>query len=326
MKVIVPAGGIGTRLRPQTHTRPKALIHVAGRPIISYILDEVRGLDVSGVVLIVGYKGELLKRYVAEEYPDLKIDYVVQEERNGIGHAIHLTRQVADTEEPVLIILGDTIVRTNLRKITKSKVNTLGVKEVEDPSRFGVAEVEDGYIVRLVEKPKVPCSNLAIVGLYFLRDSRLLFDILRQQIDRELKNHGEYQITDALQMMIDTGAKFTPFEIDTWFDCGKPETLLETNRQLLEGKRALPTLEGSIVVGPVSIAPSAHIVSSIIGPYVSIAADCSVTNSIIRDSVLDQGAKVSDCLLEGSIVGARALVKGGFKKLNIGDSSEVVFK
>jgi glucose-1-phosphate thymidylyltransferase len=328
LKAIVPAAGIGTRLRPHTHTLPKALLYVAGRPIISHILDEVRELDVSSVVLIVGYKGDLIQEYVDNEYPELKIDYVFQHERKGIGHAVYLTREVADAGEPILMILGDTIIRTDLKRITESKTSALGVKAVEDPRRFGVAELTNGAITKLVEKPSEPKSNLALVGLYYLKDSRLLFDSLQEQIDKDIKNLGEYQITDALQMMIDSGSPFVPFEIDEWFDCGKPDTLLETNRRLLSDKNGalVPDIPGSIVVPPVAIAPTAVVKSSIIGPHVSIAADALVENSIVRDSVLDRGSSVSDCLLEGSIIGAQAVVKGMVKMLNIGDSSEVIFK
>jgi len=158
-----------------------------------------------------------------------------------------------------------------------------------------------------------------------LRDSSLIFVTLERQVDGDVRNQGEYQITDALQMMIDRGAEFRTFEIRDWFDCGKPEALLETNRQLLIGKDEIPRTEGSIVIPPVSIAPSARVVNSIVGPYVSIAAGSTVENSIIRDSVLDQGANVCNCLLQGSIVGSQAVVRGGFQHLNIGDSSEVVF-
>jgi glucose-1-phosphate thymidylyltransferase len=326
LKVIVPAAGIGTRLRPLTHTRPKALLYVAGRPIISHILDEVRTLDVSSIVVIVGYKGDLVRDYVSKEYADLKIDYVAQKERNGIAHAINLTRGVADAGEPILIILGDTIVRADLGGIVRSDNNVLAVKGVEDPRRFGVVEVEDGRVARLVEKPEHPKSNLVIVGLYYFKDSGVLFNTLQRQIDGDIKSHGEYQITDTMQMMIDDGARFDPFEIDDWFDCGKPETLLETNRALLESRQDHREIEGSVINGPVSIDPTATITNSIVGPHVSIASGCSVTNSIIRDSVLDRGARVSDCLLESSIVGLDAVVKGGAKQLNIGDSSEVVFK
>ena len=324
MKAIIPAAGIGTRLRPHTHTLPKALLYVAGRPIISHILDDVKRVGASSVVLIVGYKGDLIREYVSREYEDLDTEFVVQAERSGIGHAVHLTRSVADTGEPALIILGDTILRTDLAGVVGSRTNVLGVKAVDDPRRFGVCEVRGKRIVKLVEKPKNPPSNLALVGLYYLRDSSLLFQVLAEQIDKGIRNHGEYQITDALQMMIDRGSEFETFQVDEWYDCGKPEALLETNRRLLEGQTGVPATEGSIFVPPVSIAPTARIVNSIVGPHVSIAGDAVVENSIVKDSILDRGANVANCLLAGSIVGSQAVVRGGFQHLNIGDSSEVI--
>ena len=324
MKAIIPAAGIGTRLRPHTHSLPKALLYVAGRPIISHILEDVRRIGASSVVLIVGYKGELIQEYVEREYKDLNAEFVVQEERLGIGHAVNLTRSVADTGEPALIILGDTILRTDLAKVVASPTNVLGVKEVEDPRRFGVCEVRGKRILKLVEKPKDPPSNLALVGLYYLRDSALLFEVLGEQISKNIRNHGEYQITDALQMMIDRGSEFETFQVGEWFDCGKYEAMLETNRRLLEGTFEAPRAEGSVFVPPVSVAPTARIVNSIVGPHVSIAADTVVENAIVRDSIIDHGANVRDCLLQGSIIGPQTVIKGSFQRLNVGDSSEVI--
>jgi glucose-1-phosphate thymidylyltransferase len=327
LKAIIPAAGVGTRLRPHTYTLPKALLYVAGKPIISHILDDVVGLDMSSIVLIVGYKGDLIEEYVRKQYTDLNIEFVVQEERKGIGHAVDLTRDLADSGEPLLIILGDTIVKTDLADVVRSKTNVLGVKEVDDPRRFGVCEVSGKYISKLVEKPQKPPSNLALVGLYYFLDSGPLFKALRNEIDRGVMTRGEYQITDALQMMIEAGEKFAPYAIDEWFDCGKPEAMLETNRKLLEDAHATaPQIDGSIVVPPVSVSPGAEIVNSIVGPYVSIADGAVVHNAIIRDSVLAEGATVKDTLLEGSLVGAKAVIQGGFQKVDVGDSSEITFK
>lgn len=327
MKAIIPAAGVGTRLRPHTYTLPKALLYVAGKPIISHILDDVVPLGMSSVVLIVGYKGDLIEEYVRKQYPDLNVDFVVQEERKGIGHAVDLTRNLADAGQPLLIILGDTILKTDLAAVVKSKTNVLGVKEVDDPRRFGVCEVSGGYITKLVEKPENPPSNLALVGLYYLLDSGPAFKALRNVIERGIMTRGEYQITDALQMMIEAGEKFVPYAIDEWFDCGKPEAMLETNRKLLEkAHAAAPQIDGSIVVPPVSVSPGAEIVNSIIGPYVSIAEGAVIHNAIVRDSVLAEGSTVKDTLLESSLVGARAVIQGGFQKVDVGDSSEITFK
>lgn len=326
MKAIIPAAGIGTRLRPHTYTLPKALLYVAGKPIISHILDDVVPLAPSRIILIVGYKGELIEEFIHKHYPSLPVEFVVQEERKGIGHAVDLSRDVADSGEPLLIVLGDTIIKTDLKKVVESKTNVLGVREVEDPRRFGVAELTGGRISRLVEKPEQPTSNLALVGLYFFVESRPLFAAVRDLIERNVTTNNEYQITDALEAMIRAGTEFRPFAIDEWFDCGKPEAMLETNRKLLKNAPGAEPIEGSIIIPPVSISPGAEIVNSIIGPYVSIAERAVIHSSIIRDSVIAEGASVMDSMLESSLVGNNAVIRGGFKKLDVGDSSEISFK
>jgi glucose-1-phosphate thymidylyltransferase len=326
VKAIIPAAGIGTRLRPHTYTLPKALLYVAGKPIIAHILDDIVPLEPSRFILIVGYKGELIREFVKKYYPGLPVDFVFQEERRGIGHAVDLTRAVAGGDEPLLIVLGDTIIKTNLGAVVAKKTHVLGVKEVEDPRRFGVVEVDGDRITRLVEKPAEPRSNLALVGLYYLQHGRPLFEAIRHNIEHNVTTNNEYQITDALQRMIEQGARFAPFVIDEWFDCGKPEAMLETNRKLLKNAPVARPLEGSIVIPPVSISPTAEIVNSIIGPYVSIADRVVVHSSIVRDSVLSEGATVADALLESSLIGAHAVIRGGFKKLDVGDSSEISFK
>ncbi|MBI4721180.1 MAG: NTP transferase domain-containing protein [Chitinivibrionia bacterium] len=323
MKAIIPAAGIGTRLRPHTYSVPKALLFVAGKPILAHILDDVLALGVSGIALIVGYKGDLLETYVRDTYPGIPVDFIYQEQRLGIGHAVSLTGDVAGGAEPLLIILGDTIIKTDLGRVVGSRTNILGVKEVEDPRRFGVCELRGGRIVRLVEKPDIPPSNLALVGLYYILEPALLFECLREEIERDIKTRGEYQITDALQMMIDRGSEFRPHIIEQWFDCGKPDALLQTNRHLLESVARAPEREGSILIPPVSIDPSADIIGSIVGPYVSIGAGSAVRNSIIRDSVLGEQVSVEHSLLERSLIGSRAVVKGHFTALNVGDSSEI---
>ncbi len=325
MKAIIPAAGIGTRLRPHTYTLPKALLYVAGKPIISHILDDVVRVGVSRVVLIVGYKGDLIEEYVRRRYPDLDVAFVVQEERRGIGHAVDLCREEADGDEPLLIVLGDTIIRSDLDRITTCEHNALGVCAVEDPRRFGVCEVTDGRITRLVEKPEVPPSNLALVGLYWLRDTAGLFRALRHIIDHDITTRGEYQITDALQHMIEQGAVFEPFGIDGWFDCGKPEAMLETNRRLLDDNGGAPALDGCVVVPPVAISPGAVVEGSIVGPWVSIDEDAVVRGSIVRDSIVARGAEVIDAAIEQSLVGANAVIRGALRRLDVGDSSTIHF-
>jgi glucose-1-phosphate thymidylyltransferase len=323
MKAIIPAAGIGTRLRPHTYSDPKALLFVAGKPILSHILDEVLRLRPSQVIVIVGYLGDRIRRFLEDRYPDSPIQCVEQTERLGIGHAVYQTRELAEGDEPLLMILGDTIVKADLDRFVQAEANALGVKEVEDPRRFGVCEVRDGRIARLVEKPEVPPSKLALVGLYFIRDTRLLFQCLREQQERDIRTRGEYQITDALQMMIERGAVFRPHEIDAWYDCGKPEAMLETNRALLEGVGAPESDGRTLFVPPVIVEEGARVEASVIGPYVSIARGAVVERSVLRDTIVGEEAHLKHCLLEGSLIGPRARVFGNPARLNVGEDSVV---
>jgi len=332
MRAIVPVAGIGTRLRPHTHTAPKVLLHVAGKPLLGHILDELVGLNLRDVTFVVGYMGEMVRAYVESEYPQLAAQYVEQEERLGLGHAIWLARStVADPDEPVLIILGDTLFRADLQPVLRSEVSMIGVKEVSNPRRFGIVELKRGFISGLAEKPSEPKSNLAIVGIYYLVRAGVLFECLEQVIKGERRTAGEFQLTDALGMMLERGEKMRTFAVEGWYDCGKPETLLETNRRLLEIKHRDSADEcarrfpDSIVNGPVYIAPSAVVENSIVGPNVAVADGSLIRNSIVTNSILSCNASVQNMILTESIISDHARIEGDAYRLNVGDSSEVSF-
>ena len=324
IKAIIPVAGVGSRLRPHTHTTPKALIHVAGRPILAHILDDLERLGVTDVVLVVGHMSEHIREYVDTHYAHLTRSYVDQPERLGLGHAVRLTRDLV-IGHPVFIVLGDTIFRADFSSVVTGGESAIGVQEVADPRRFGIVETKDGYASRLVEKPDQPTSNLAIVGVYYLTDSVLLFAALDTLVAKDMRTKGEYQLTDALQIMIEQGHRIRPFKVGGWYDCGKTETLLETNRELLDvkGDAPGPAPAGSVIVPPVAIDPTAVIEHSIIGPHVSIAARAVVRESVVKNSIVNEDAVVEQTLLEGSVIGENALVTGTFRHLNVGDSSEV---
>jgi glucose-1-phosphate thymidylyltransferase len=322
MKVVIPVAGEGTRLRPHTHTAPKVLLHVAGKPILGHILDEIAALKPEEVVLIVGNMGDKIRQYVSKNY-DFKASYVHQEERKGLGHAVSLARSHVDPDEPVLIILGDTIFRAPFKDILSARESLLGVKEVDDPRRFGVVEVKDGYVSRLEEKPAWPASNLVIVGIYYLKKPGLLFACLDEIMAKGVKVKGEFQLTDALERMIEKGEKMRLFPIDDWFDCGTLETILATNRELLKRKAPSYALKNSIVIPPVFIARPEDVEHSVIGPFVSIAEGATVKRAILRDVIVSENAIVEDVALHKSLIGENAVVKGRYRTLNVGDSSEV---
>lgn len=319
---VIPVAGAGTRLRPHTITTPKALLTVAGKPILGHILDQIALVRPERVVLVIGPgpHGERIRAYGASR-TDLEVSCVVQEEPLGLGHAVSRAVEAVG-KAPSLILLGDTIVRADLRGLVTGG-SKVGVREVEDPRRFGVAEIENGRIVSLVEKPEHPKSNLALVGLYYLEDSPLLFSCL-EQIERSGKRtKGEIQLTDALAEMLARGADLRPFRVEGWYDCGKTDALLETNRALLDVAGNHVERPGVIILPPVALDPTAEVTHSVIGPHASIGARAKVCRSVIKNSIVNDGAVVEDVLLDLSVIGENALVRGGYHRLNVGDSSEV---
>jgi len=324
MRAIIPVAGIGTRLRPHTFTLPKVLLNVAGKPILGHILDTIIGDGITEATIVVGHMSEMIREYVARAYPDFRADYVEQEERMGLGHAIYITRSTLNTE-PLLIILGDTIFEVDLKPVLRSGVSSLGVKEVDDPRRFGVAVTEQGRVTRLVEKPEEPVSNQALVGLYYITNPALLIASLQELVDRDIRTKGEYQLTDALQIMLEKGEQMSTFPVEGWYDCGKPETLLSTNRALLERRPPHPPRKGLVIHDPVYIAPSAKVRDSVIGPNTTIGDNAVVVESVIRNAIVSENAEVQRALLDNSIVGNGAVVRGSYKRVNVGDSSEIDF-
>jgi glucose-1-phosphate thymidylyltransferase len=325
MRAIIPVAGIGSRLRPHTYSVPKVLLNVAGKPILGHILDRLTDEGITEATIVVGYLGEMIQEFVRSAYPALRVDYVEQEEALGLGHAIYLARNTMGSD-PLLIILGDTIFDVDLRPVLSGESSALGVKSVDDPRRFGVAELENGVIRRLVEKPEKPTSNLAVVGLYYIKNARLLVDCLNEIVDRKVVTKGEYQLTDALQRMIERGERMTTFPVEGWYDCGKPETLIATNRALLEKRSTSRSIDGVVVIEPVYIAANAVLENCVVGPNTTVSEGALVSDSIVRNSIIGENAQVRKALLDNSIVGPGAVVRGSYRRVNVGDSSEIDFQ
>lgn len=317
---LVPVAGTGTRLRPHTYTYPKVMLTVGDKPIIGHILDKISNAGIKKVVLITGYLGEKIRSYVDANYSNMQISYVEQAEQKGLGHAIWLTRK--NVSGPVLIMLGDTIIDADLSKFTQE--DCIAVKEVADPRRFGVVEIENGYISAMVEKPEQPKTNLAIVGIYSFQNSDKVYAALQNIVDNGTTTKGEIQFTDALSLMVKNGHKIKPLTIDGWYDCGKAETLLQTNKFILDHKDFAPKIAGCLIVPPVYISSNAVIENSIIGPYVSVGADVNISGTIISNSIINENATIKDMNLEGTLIGPGAVVTGFRNKLNVGENSEIV--
>jgi glucose-1-phosphate thymidylyltransferase len=323
MKAVILLAGLGTRLRPHTYSKPKPLVQVAGKPVLGHILDSLDSLSISETIFVVGYLGEQIQEYVNTHYTKMRAHFVEQSEMKGQADAIRLAKEFID--EDVLIIFGDTIWETDFARLARVRGDGLiYTKEVPDPRRFGVALLKDGYVTKFVEKPETLVSNLAVVGVYYFRNWRARLEAVDAVIDRNILTKGEYFLADAMQLMIDGGARLEAETIPVWEDCGTIAAILKTNRYLLskQGNHS-PKIEGSVILPPVYISESAHIINSIIGPYVSISEDAVVENSIVRDSIISEEAHIENRVLEESLIGNGALVRGTFQRMNVGDSSEI---
>ena len=326
MKAIIPLAGAGTKLRPHSYTQPKALIPLAGKTVLSIIIDQLIDVGIKEFVFIVGYFGDKIQDYVKNKYPDLTAHYVHQVDRQGVGHAIRLTRSIVDQDE-VFVVLGDTICEYDVEEVINSPFSMIGVRKVEDPRDFGVAEIEDdGFISHVVEKPQIPKSNMALVGVYKIKESDQMFQCLEDNIRQGLRSHGEYSLTDALDCMIKMGAKFKSFKVENWFDCGRKETLLESNATLLK-KFAIKTdaeqFENTVIVHPVNIAAGCTIKNSIIGPNVSIGENTTIDYSIVKDSIIGSFSNLFDIVLDDSVIGSDTHLRGETRSLNIGDNTSI---
>ena len=327
MKAIIPVAGAGTKLRPHTYTQPKALIPLAGKTILSIIVDQLHEAGIREFIFIVGYLGEKIKDYVHEKYPDLQVHFVQQSDRHGIGHAIQLTKEIVGEDE-LFIVLGDTICEYDVKSVLEMPHSVLGVKKVDDPRDFGVAEIgEDGFITKVVEKPQIPKSNMALVGIYRIKETGFLFNCIENNIRNQVMSYGEFSITDAIECMIQHGAKFKSFKVQNWFDCGKKETLLESNATLMKKFGGViaseHNFENTIIVQPVSIAPGCDIKNSIIGPNVTVGEKTTISYSIVKDSIIGSFADLYDIVLTHSLIGSDTEVKGESRSLNIGDNTEI---
>ncbi len=310
MKVIMPVAGKGTRLLPITKTVPKPLVQVAGRPVLDYVMEKLAPLDVEELIFITGHLKESFEQYVRETY-DLPARFVEQKVQDGTAGAVNLARPYVDG--PVMIIFVDTVFDADLSLVDKVKADgIIWAKEVEDYQRFGVVVTDaEGYMERIVEKPSEPISKLANIGLYYIADWKTLFAGIDQTLDGP-QSKGEWFLTEAFQYMIEQGRKLYTAEVQGWYDCGKVETLLDTNAHLLKtgAARNPAAVPGVKVVDPVYVADGVTLRNCTIGPNVSIADGAIVESSTVRHTIVGRGAEISESQVEHSLVGDGAEVRG----------------
>ncbi|MEW5918122.1 MAG: sugar phosphate nucleotidyltransferase [Gemmatimonadota bacterium] len=326
MKVIIPLAGKGTRLRPHTHITPKPMLKVAGKPVMAYILDDLKALGiVTQIIYITGHLKEKVEEYVRREY-DFPSVFVEQKVQDGTAGAVKLAQPYVD--EPVLIIFVDTIFDADLNVVTTTDADgIIWTKEVEDYQRFGVVVTDaDGNMTKIVEKPKTPISKRANIGLYYIKNWKLLYEGI-DHVLKQPKNQGEYFLTDAFQYMIEKGARIKVIDVEGWYDAGKIDTLLETNRVMI-ARRAAQGVKHAYgpdarITPPVHIAENVSIKDSSVGPNVTIGAGSVISGSTLRDTIIGEGSTITRSTLKNSLIGEATVVEGFIGELTVADHSEV---
>lgn len=326
MKVIIPLAGKGTRLRPHTHLTPKPMLKIAGKPVIDYVMDDLQKLGgVEEVIYITGHLKEKVEEYTRARFP-WKSVFVEQKEQRGTADAIRLARPYVD--QPVMIIFVDTIFDADLSVINRTKADgIIWTKEVEDFQRFGVIVTDaNGFMTKIVEKPKEPISKRANIGLQYVANWKLMFEGI-DHVMKQPANKGEYYLTDAFQYMVDKGAKLKVEDVEGWYDAGKIDTLLETNRIMLEtrkmARRPTTVPAGVKIVDPVYIEDGVTLARSTIGPNVSIGAGTTISDSTVRDAIIGNKSSVLRSSLHDSLIGDEVVLEGFSGDATVGDHSEL---
>jgi glucose-1-phosphate thymidylyltransferase len=336
LKIVIPMAGWGTRMRPHTWSKPKPVVSVAGRTALDYLMDTFQSLpqpeDAEFVFIVSPYLGELqIPPFIEKHYPNIAAHFVVQAEMKGQSHGIYLARRYLGG--PMISCFSDTLIDADFSILDREQADGIAwVKAVPDPRRFGVAEVgPDGWIKRLVEKPQSLQNNLALVGCYYFRRSEDLVAAIEEQMRRGIQLKNEYFLADAVNIMLESGARFRTEAVDTWLDVGTIDAALETNRHMLAkmwaGHPPSKDRPGVRVVPPVFIDETAEIEGSVIGPHASVGARCRIVDSRVEDSILEADCSVKRAALRHSVIGCRSVVEGlGVEDnltLNVGDDSTV---
>ena len=323
--------GRGSRLRPHTLTVPKPLVPIAGKPIVQRLVEDITrvcGEKVDEIAFVIGDFGSVVEAELLEIAKSLNAKGTIyhQDEALGTAHAILCAKKAL--EGPVVVAFADTLFRADFTLDTE-KDGIIWVQKVEDPKAYGVIKMnENNVITDFIEKPEEFVSDLAIIGIYFFKDGLKLSDELQYLIDNNITEKGEFQLTNALENMKQKGAEFYPGKVDEWLDCGNPVAAVHANKRVLEytandeSRKALK-IENAQILEPCFIGANVQLKNCTIGPFVSIGNDTCITNSTIKNTIIQNNTTIVDADLEDSMIGNHVEYKGGKKRISIGDYSKI---
>lgn len=333
MRIIVPMAGMGKRMRPHTLTVPKPLVHVAGKPIVEHLVNDIAALakgDVEEVAFIIGRFGKAVEEQLLQVAANIgaKGSIHYQDEALGTAHAIFMAKEAL--HGPCVVAFADTLFHASF-ELDVDADGIIWTNQVDDPRAFGVVNLDgDGFITEFEEKPEVPKSNEAIIGIYYFREAEKLRDEIQYLIDNKITGHGEYQITDALENMRGKGLKFKSQTVDEWMDCGNYKVTVETNGRylsLMAGKRALVApdvvLNNAIIIEPCFIGPGVELTNTVVGPKVSIGPNTSISNSRISDSIVQSNTNIDGLNAAHSLIGHHVKINLKPAELSLGDFNEM---
>jgi glucose-1-phosphate thymidylyltransferase len=330
-KIIIPMAGLGSRMRPHTWTRPKPLLYLAGKTVLDHALDQFATLpglaDAEYVFIVSPNQGDMIQEHMQSVHPEKVVHFVVQEQMRGQSDALMNAREFL--HGPTLVAFSDTLIETDLSFLSTEKADGVAwVKSMPDPRRFGVAETNsEGWVTRLIEKPTDINNNLVVVGFYYFHEGKDLVKAIETQMERKISLKNEYFLADAINILIENGARLKAHSTDVWLDAGIPEALLETNRYLLDHGRCCcadqANYPGVTIIPPVSMPADLDLEASVIGPHVTLGEGVRLKNVVVRNSIIEAGTHVTDMVVESSLIGRNVILEGKPDKLNIGDNSWV---
>ena len=329
IKILIPMGGFGSRLRPLTWSRPKPLVSLAGKTVIDFVLEMFKTVpDVESSEFIFSVNAQVeprIREHMAQHYPDWKVQFPIDTVMRGQSDALWQAKE--HLNGPLLIVFSDTIIENDFSCLADETADgVVWVKPVPDPRRFGVTLLdEEGWISELIEKPEDMSNNLAVVGCYYFKDAAAILSAVEEQIEQQLFLKGEFYLADAINILLRRGLKMRVEKVDVWLDSGTPESLLETNRYLLEhgfdNSSKLTPAENTVIIPPVFIHPTAQVQQSVIGPDVSVGENVILQSCLVRESIIGPGSNLKSCRLEDSLIGHNVSLKGQTGRANMGDNS-----